>query len=72
VLHFARIETATSCNKMQGVETSLYARSYARLVPRQATASQVTTSVPVWRPPLSSTETGHSSPVLEGRPAVDR
>jgi hypothetical protein len=46
MLHFARIETATNCNKMPGVETSLYAHSYARSVPRQATASQVTTSAP--------------------------
>jgi hypothetical protein len=32
VLHFAQIETATNCSKLQGLETSLYARSYARAV----------------------------------------
>jgi len=33
VLHRAQIETETSCSEMQGVETNLYARSYARRVP---------------------------------------
>jgi hypothetical protein len=38
VLPFARIATATSCNTMQGTETSLYAHSYARFVSEQTTA----------------------------------
>jgi hypothetical protein len=33
VLHFTRIDIATNCNEAQGVETGLYARSYAHLLP---------------------------------------
>ena len=33
VLHRAQIETETSCSEMQGGETNLYVRSYARRVP---------------------------------------
>ena len=40
VLHFARIRAATNCSKTRDVETSVYARSYARFVPVSATARE--------------------------------
>ena len=40
VLQLARIGTATNCSEMRDVETTLYARSYARSASREATHCQ--------------------------------
>ena len=38
-LHLAQIGVATNCSILRGVETNLYARSYARVPPVVATAA---------------------------------
>ena len=41
VLQGARIATATNCSGMRGMETTLYARSYARVSPGATTALRI-------------------------------
>jgi hypothetical protein len=38
ILHLEPIVTATYCSEIQGMETNLYARSYARIAPRLTTS----------------------------------
>jgi hypothetical protein len=45
ILHLRRIVTATNCSEMKGIETGLYARSYTRPVPFQATDSELAVAV---------------------------